>query len=88
MGIRYGGYNPTYGVGAPALGIYHLMPYYDTSTVPYTKYVFFAGGWHAAGVSGALINATQIQGINVKNAVPANGQVLTAVAANNDWEGV
>lgn len=86
-GLKYPGYNPTYGSGAPGANVPTNMPYFDTSGANPAKYEYHAGAWHAIG-GGAGINATQIQGVNVKNAAPGANTILTYVAANTDWEGV
>lgn len=79
---------PAFGVGAPGASVPHNAVYYDTSTNPYQPYIFRAGGWHTTGAgSGAVAgNATQLQGVNVSATAPTNGQVLTYVLANLDWE--
>jgi hypothetical protein len=86
-GLKTPGYQPTFGNGAPGANVSTAMPYFDISGANPSKYVYTNGAWHNIG-GGAGINATQIQGNNVKNAAPGANTILTWVTANTDWEGV
>jgi hypothetical protein len=72
-------YNPTFGTGAPGAGVNTLQPYYDTSTTPYTEYVFNSAAWHIVAAAGAGTNATSLQGTPVSAAAPANLNVLQLI---------
>lgn len=87
-GITNPAFMPAFGTGAPGASVPHNAVYYDTSTNPYTPYIYQAGAWHKYGAGNAATsgNATQIQGVNVANTAPNNGDILTYVAANSDWE--
>lgn len=80
---------PFFGTGAPGGSVPITSPYFDTSTNPYTPYIYdhTATAWKKYGVAAAGSgNAQSIQGIAVSATPPANGQVLQYVAANNDYE--
>lgn len=87
-GITNPAFIPAFGAGAPGVTVPHNAIYYDTSTNPYTPYIYNAGAWHKTGAGSAVTagNATQIQGVNVAATAPNNGDILTYVAANSDWE--
>lgn len=57
------------------MNVERTLPYFDTSTNPFTAYVYRNGAWHAFGAVGT-IDATSIQGIPVDATPPANGQKL------------
>lgn len=88
MGSTTPPFLPAFGAGAPGGTVPHNAVYYDTSTNPYTPYIYNAGAWHitGAGTAATAGNATQIQGVNVSATAPNNGDILTYVAANTDWE--
>jgi len=69
-------YFPRFGVGAPGVGVPTNSPYFDTSTTPYTEYVYHAGAWHQAGINNVGNNATSIQGVPVSVAPPSLNEVL------------
>ena len=73
---------PIFGVGAPGALVPHNTLYYDTSTNPYTSYVYMAGAWHACGALGAGVNASALRGTNIAVAAPNPGDVLTMVAGS------
>lgn len=66
---------PVFGSGPPTANTSTAMPYFDTSTNPYTAYIYQNAAWHAYGEAGA-INATSIQGVAVAATVPTTGQFL------------
>ena len=65
---------PSFGSGAPGGSVNNTQPYYDTSTNPFTPYIFTAGSWHVAQTE--PLNATSIQSIAISAAMPTNGQLL------------
>lgn len=67
---------PTFGTGAPGAGVPTFSEYYDTSTTPFTPYIYSGGAWHTFGGVGSGGNATTIQGIPVSATAPTGGQVL------------
>jgi len=69
-------YFPNFGAGAPGAGVPTNSPYYDTTTTPFTEYVYHAGSWHQAGVNSAGNNATSIQGVPVAVTAPSLNQIL------------
>lgn len=79
---------PIFGTGAPGATVPHNTLYFDTSTNPFTAYVYSttAGAWKTFGALGSGVNASAIQGIAVSNTPPTDGQVLTYNATNNDIE--
>lgn len=77
---------PQYGSGAPGGSVPKSAVYFDTSSTPFTPYIYHSGAWHAFGGGAAGGNATQLQGIAISATPPTDGQVLEYVAANTDWE--
>lgn len=84
-GLQLSVYIPTFGNGAPGGTVSKLNPYYDTSTNPYTPYIYNAGAWHKFGAPGAGGNATEIQGVNVDATAPNDGQILIYSAADTAY---
>jgi hypothetical protein len=72
----YPAFVPAFGSGAPGASVSHSAPYYDTSTTPFTPYIYEAGEWHEYGAFGAGNNATALQGTPVDATAPTLGQVL------------
>lgn len=77
---------PVFGTGAPGASVPHNAAYFDTSTTPYTPYIYASGAWHKFGGFGSGTNATSIQGVAVSATAPSPGQVLEYNSTNNDWE--
>jgi len=78
-GLSFGPLVRVFGTGAPGSGIDRRAQYIDTSTTPYTPYIYNAGAWHAFGMNS--VNATSLQGVNV-TAGGSPGQVLTYNSPN------
>ena len=81
-------WNPIFGTGAPGGSVPHSAQYFDTSTTPYTPYIYNAGAWHIAtgGGSFGTGDATSLQGRNISAVSPTNGQVMTWDAGNSLWK--
>lgn len=67
---------PSYGSGAPGGSVPKNTVYFDTSTTPYTPYIFFSGAWHSFGGGSAGSNATSLQGVPVSATPPSLNQIL------------
>jgi hypothetical protein len=78
-------FNPVYRAGAPGARAPVTAPYFDTSTNPYTFYIWHNGAWHAAGDAGT-IDATQIQGVNVSATPPTPTQTLIYNVSGAEYE--
>lgn len=85
MNILYPPYIPSFGTGAPGGGVSHASLYFDTSTAPFTPYIYEAGAWHTYGAGTGSTNATAIQGIPVDPATPLDGQTLVYNAGANKY---
>lgn len=79
-------FSPTFGAGAPGAHVPVNQWYFNTTPTPYTLYIHVSGAWHAAGAIPA-INATELQGVNVKLGTPSDGNELTYKLADLEWEG-
>lgn len=79
---------PAFGTGAPGAGVPTNTLYFDTSASPYQGYAYHSGAWHTfGGTGGGGVNATQLQGVAIKNPLTTtNGFVLEYVSANSDLE--
>ena len=86
MPTLYPPFIPVFGTGVPGGTVPHSTLYYDTSTNPYTAYVFHAGAWHTAGALGSGGNATFIDGIAVDLTGLANGDTLIYSAGLNEFQ--
>ncbi len=58
--------------------------YYDTSTTPYTQYVYYSTGWNKVGSAEVTTLAT-LADIDESTA-PTDGQVLTYSASEQKWK--
>lgn len=76
---------PVFGTGAPGVNVARDTIYFDTSTTPFTGYVYFNGGWNAFGALGA-VNATSIQGVAVDPTAPTGTQILTYNSGIGKWK--
>lgn len=76
---------PWFGVGAPGAGVPTTAQYFDTATIPFTPYIYHAGGWQAFGGGGSGGNAIAIQGVAVDPTAPLDGQVLVFNHATGKW---
>ena len=76
---------PNFGNGAPGANVPKNQPYFDTSTTPYTPYVWNGSAWKSYGVNGGTANAVQIQGISVSTSTPADLDTLIYSAGSNEW---
>jgi len=81
-------WNPVFASGAPGGSVPKSAQYFDTSTTPYTPYLYIGGAWHnvAGGGSGGTGDATKLQGRNISATAPTNGQVLTWDGGNSLWK--
>jgi hypothetical protein len=70
---------PVFGNGAPGAGVPTTAEYFDTSTVPFTPYVYHGGQWNITGGNVGGTNASALQGTPVSATPPSNGQVLKVV---------
>src|SRR5215469_4262097 len=77
---------PQFGTGAPGAGAATNQPYYDTSTSPFTAYVFDGGIWNKVGGATSSGNASEIQGVPVSAVAPTNGQALVFNSTDGEWE--
>lgn len=76
MRIAYPPLLKVFGTGAPGVGVPTDALYFDTSTSPYTPYIYTGGAWHTFGGSSGGGNATSIQGVAVSATAPLSGQIL------------
>lgn len=79
-------FQAVFGSGAPGGSVPHSAMYFDTSTTPYTPYIYTAGAWAAFGSSGGGANATSIQGTPVDTGTPLNGQTLVYNSGTGKYE--
>lgn len=80
---------PVFGSGPPSVTVPGYACYYDTTTNPYTPYIFdlSLGQWKIYGApAGGSGNAQSLQGIPVSATPPLNGQVLQYIGANSQYE--
>lgn len=67
---------PVFGTGAPD-GTTPQRPYFDTSTNPYTPYIYNPGvGWEIYSPPDTPVNADALQGEAVSATPPTGNQIL------------
>ena len=79
-------FQAVYGSGAPGGSVPNSALYFDTSTTPYTPYIFNSGAWHSFGSSGGGADASSIQGTPVDVGTPINGQTLVYSSGSGKYE--
>lgn len=76
---------PRFGAGAPGGSVPQGTIYYDTTTDPYTSYVYRAGAWHTTGASaGFLIGAGVPSGLAASGTIYSRSDAAAIYSFQND----